>query len=70
MDVVFTHYSFQYLYVFNVTDLYDEFSATLLYITTQYGIPVFGDPYYMGGEASDRVAISALFHTARLAESE
>jgi hypothetical protein len=24
----------------------------------------------MGGEASDRVAISALFHTARLAESE
>jgi len=34
MDVVFAYYSFQYLYVFNVTDLYDEFSATLLYITT------------------------------------
>jgi hypothetical protein len=45
-------------------------SRQFLYITTQYGIPVFGDPYYMGGEASDRVAISALFHTARLAESE
>ena len=44
MDVVFAHHSFEYGDIFGVADLHDESSATVLYISLQYWVSVFGDP--------------------------
>jgi hypothetical protein len=59
MDMIFTHYSFQYCYVFSITDLHDEFTATEFYISLEDWVAVLCYPDEMSGYTSDGVTIIA-----------
>ena len=57
MDMVFTDYSFEDGDVFSVTNLHDEGTTALLYVTLQYWVSVFCYPDYVYGHSSDGVAV-------------
>lgn len=60
MDVIFTDHSFQYLHILCIANLYDYLPATLLYITSQYRIPVFRYPHEVRRKPGNRMSASPL----------
>ena len=59
MDMIFADHSFEYLDIFCVTDLNDEFSASFLYITFEYLVSVLCDPYNMSLQLTDGMTVSS-----------
>ena len=59
MNMIFADHSFEYLDIFYVTDLNDEFSASFLYIAFEYFISILCDPYNMGLQLTDGMIVSS-----------
>jgi len=60
MNMVFANDPFQYLHIFRITDLNDQFSTSLLNITLQNWVSVFCHPDQANHQKADRVPTSPL----------
>jgi len=48
-NMVFAHNSIQDFHFYHITDLDHQFPTSFLYVSSQYVIPVFGNPHDMTG---------------------
>jgi hypothetical protein len=56
MNMIFTHNTFQDLYFLHFTGLIDQLTASLLNVSFQYMVSVFGNPHDMTSQLGRRVA--------------
>ena len=67
VDMIFAHYSFQYLHVFRIADLNQKLTTSQFDVTGQHMIPVLRRPNQMYRQSRDSMtAVSILFHHAAL----
>ena len=67
MDMVFAHYSFQYVYILTIAHLHHYVPAPLLHIPCQHLIPVFRNPHYMTCQITNSMrTIPIIRHSANL----
>ena len=60
VHVVLAYHALKDPYIFRITDLFDKVSAPDLDIAFENMEPVFGNPYYMGGQPRYRMARPSL----------
>ena len=63
MHMVFAYNSFKDLYVLRVTNLLNQFTASLLNVPLQNFIPIFCNPNYVGRKPRNCMAANAKFFT-------
>jgi hypothetical protein len=56
VHVVLAYHTLKDTDIFRITDLLDKITAPDLHIPLENVVPIFGDPYYMGGQPRYRMA--------------
>jgi len=59
MHVIFTYHPFEYPDILRITNLDDQISASFLYLTSEYMVSIFGNPYNMSLHLTDGMTTSS-----------